>query len=190
MMSGGSYRTHSFSDDSAWMKPLAEAASSQVTLFRLTGADSPFTKAIYQFTGGSGGVTTDYAQYFVLIKDAKPTHTMEGSAETRSMRPFVVKTEPPAESRDVAPGVIEIKVTFSENMRPEGFSFVTSMAGLHPHFVGEPTLDADQHTFVIKAKVEPGKVYAVWLNTPSYQGFHSAGGDPAVPYLLVFKTGE
>jgi hypothetical protein len=29
----------------------------------------------------------------------------------------------------VAPGVIEIKVTFSENMQPKQFAFVRSMAG-------------------------------------------------------------
>jgi erythromycin esterase len=190
MMSGGGYRTRSLSDDSAWMKPLTDAAKSQVTLFRLTGADSPFTKVLYQFTGSNGGVTTDYAQYFVLIKDAKPTHLMEGSAETRGPRPYVVKTEPATESQDVKPGEIEVKITFSEDMRPKGWSFVTSMAGLHPQFVGDPVLESDHRTFVIKAIVEPGKIYATWLNSARYQGFHSAGRDPAVPYLLIFKTGE
>jgi erythromycin esterase len=187
-MAGGSYRTRAFSDESPLMKPLADNARAPLTLFKLTGADSPFAKTLYHFTAGSGGVTTDYAQYFVLIRGATPSHLMEGSAQAAGARPYVVKTEPAAESRDVAPGVLEIKVTFSQEMQPKSFSFVRSMAGQQPQFAGEPVLDSTRRTYAVTVKVEPGKVYAVWLNSERAQSFHSAAGDPAVPYLLVFQT--
>ena len=186
---GGAYRSHAVSDDSPLMSPLAEAARSQLTLFKLTGSGSPFTQGLYQFTTGTGGVTTDYAQYFVLIKDATPTHALEEPA-AQARRPFVVRTEPASESQDVPPGVIEIKVTFSEDMDGKSFSYVNSMAGQTMKFISEPVLQPDRRTFVIKAQLDPGKVYATWLNTARHTSFRSASGEPAVPYLLVFKTGE
>jgi hypothetical protein len=190
-MNGGQYRTRRFSDDTPLLAPLASAAHSPVTLFKLTGAGSPFAQALYHFAPGTGGVTTDYAQYFVLIKNATPTHTADPSAMAEGGRkPLVVKTEPAAESEDIPPGTLELKVSFSEEMRPKSFSFVRSMAGETPKVIGEPVLESDGRTFTVKVKVEAGRVYAVWLNTARFEGFRSVQGEPAAPYLLVFKTRE
>ena len=78
-MTGTGYRTRPFTEDFAWMKGLVEIARSPVTLFKLTGTGSPFARELYGFSRGDG-VTTDYAQYFVLIREAQPTHLMEGTA--------------------------------------------------------------------------------------------------------------
>ena len=35
---------------------------------------------------------------------------------------------------------------------------------------------------------EPGKTYAIWVNSEKFNNFKDTGGRSAVPYLLVFKT--
>ncbi|HBG38494.1 MAG TPA: hypothetical protein DDW58_04495, partial [Clostridiaceae bacterium] len=49
-----------------------KAAKSDVTLFRLNGFNSPFRKTTYLIPYAAGGVTLDYFQYSILIKNAKP----------------------------------------------------------------------------------------------------------------------
>ncbi len=48
--------------------------------------------------------------------------------------------------------------------------------------------DKDRRTCVASVKLEPGKTYAVYLNSPKFTNFRDLEGRPAVPYLLVFKT--
>jgi len=43
---------------------------------------------------------------------------------------------------------------------------------------------------VIAVKLEPGKTYGYWLNSPKFSGFRDTLGHPAVPYLLTFQTKE
>jgi hypothetical protein len=38
---------------------------------------------------------------------------------------------------------------------------------------------------VLPVKLEPGRTYALWLNSGN---FKDSGGQRAVPYLLVFET--
>jgi len=40
----------------------------------------------------------------------------------------------------------------------------------------------------VKAKLVPGRNYALWLNTEKFQNFTDKAGQPAVPYLLIFQT--
>lgn len=37
-------------------------------------------------------------------------------------------------------------------------------------------------------KLEPGKTYAIWVNSEKLGNFMDADGHSAVPYLLVFMT--
>ena len=48
--------------------------------------------------------------------------------------------------------------------------------------------EKDRRTCVLKVKLEPGKTYAIWLNSDKFTNFKDADGRPAVPYLLVFQT--
>ncbi|KPU27706.1 hypothetical protein TR13x_04075 [Caloranaerobacter sp. TR13] len=48
-------------------------AKTDITIFRLIGTDSPFNKKLYFVKKPIGGVTTDYFQYVILIKDSKGT---------------------------------------------------------------------------------------------------------------------
>lgn len=45
-------------------------SDSNATLFKLTGKDSPFQQKVYLVANNKGGVTTDYLQYLLMIKNS------------------------------------------------------------------------------------------------------------------------
>jgi RNA polymerase sigma-70 factor (ECF subfamily) len=51
-----------------------------------------------------------------------------------------------------------------------------------------PCSAEDRRTCILPVKLQPGKTYAVWVNSQKFRNFRDAKGQPAVPYLLVFKT--
>jgi hypothetical protein len=57
-----------------------------------------------------------------------------------------------------------------------------------PATTGKPHYLSDSQTCVLPVKLEPGKFYAVWLNSEKFKNFKDASGRPAVPYLLTFST--
>ena len=105
-----------------------------------------------------------------------------------TMPPVIVKTVPEAGSKDLAPGETEIRVTFSKEMTDKSWSPSTAWKDSTPQAVGEPKYEADHKTWVMKVKLEPGKTYGYWLNSQKFSNFKDAKGNPAVPYLLTFKT--
>ena len=50
---------------------LEKFAISDLTLFKLIGENSPFSEKIYWLRNSSGGVTSDYFQYIILIKNSE-----------------------------------------------------------------------------------------------------------------------
>jgi hypothetical protein len=105
-----------------------------------------------------------------------------------SMPPVVVKTVPESGSKNVAAGEMEIKVTFSKEMKNGSWSWATAWKDSSPEIIGKPRYEADGKTCVVKVKLEPGKTYGYWLNSQSFRNFKDKQGHPAVPYLLVFET--
>ena len=105
-----------------------------------------------------------------------------------SIAPVVVKTVPEAGTKNVAPGEMEIKVTFSKEMTDQSWSWSTAWQDSTPESIGKPHYDADHKTCVLKVKLEPNKTYGWWINSPRFHGFQDKQGHPAVPYLLVFQT--
>jgi hypothetical protein len=105
-----------------------------------------------------------------------------------AMPPVVVKTSPEAGAKDVAPGEVEIKVTFSKEMTDGSWSWSTAWKDSSPEMVGKPKYDTDHKTCVLKVKLEPNKTYGYWLNSQNFHGFKDKQGHSAVPYLLVFQT--
>src|SRR3954451_8713172 len=87
------------------------------------------------------------------------------SQDIDAMAPVVVKTVPEAGTRDVAPGVVDLRVTFSKPMADPSWSWSTAWKDSAPEIVGKPRYDADQKTCVIKVKLEPNKTYGYWLNS-------------------------
>lgn len=106
-----------------------------------------------------------------------------------SIAPVVVKTVPEAGSKDVAPGVMEIKVKFSKEMTTDqSWSWCTAWQDSTPEGIGKPHYEADHRTCVLKVKLEPNKTYGYWINSQRFHGFRDTEGHPAIPYLLVFQT--
>jgi len=104
--------------------------------------------------------------------------------------PVVVKTVPEAGSKDVSPGEVEIRVTFSKEMTDQSWSWATAWENSGPDFIGKPHYDADHKTCVVKVKLEPGKTYGWWINSQKFHGFQDTQHHPAIPYLFAFKTAE
>lgn len=105
-----------------------------------------------------------------------------------SVAPVVVKTVPEAGTKDVAPGVVEIKVTFSKEMADGSWTWADAWKDSTPEIIGKPQYDADKKTCVLKAKLKPGKTYGYWINSPNFKNFKDPQGRSAVPYLFVFQT--
>jgi RNA polymerase sigma-70 factor (ECF subfamily) len=102
--------------------------------------------------------------------------------------PVVVKTVPEAGAGEVDPKLTEIKVTFSKDMQDGTWSWSTVSKESFPAINGKPKYLDDKRTCVLPVKLEPGKTYAIWVNSEQHGNFKDADGRSAVPYLLVFKT--
>jgi hypothetical protein len=105
-----------------------------------------------------------------------------------SVPPVVVKTVPEAGAGEVDPKLTEIKVTFSKDMQDDSWSWITLSKESFPTLDGKPKYLADKRNCVLPVKLEPGKTYAIWVNSEKAGSFKDADGRSAVPYLLVFKT--
>jgi len=105
-----------------------------------------------------------------------------------SVPAVVVKTVPEAGSGDVDPKLAEIRVTFSKDMEDGSWSWVTLSKESFPTVDGKSKYLADKRTCLLPVKLEPGKTYAIWVNSEKFGNFKDAGRQSAVPYLLVFKT--
>jgi hypothetical protein len=105
-----------------------------------------------------------------------------------TVAPVVIKTFPEAGAKDVAAGVVEVKVTFSKPMADQSWSWSTAWQNSCPESIGKPRYDADGKTCILKVKLEAGKTYGWWINSARFHGFQDSGGRAAVPYLLVFKV--
>jgi hypothetical protein len=68
------------------------------------------------------------------------------------------------------------------------WSWSTAWKDSIPATLGQPRYEPDHRTCVIKAKLEPNRTYAYWLNSGQFRNFKDADGNPAVPYLLIFHT--
>ena len=108
-----------------------------------------------------------------------------------ALPPVVVETFPRAGDTKVDPGIGEIRVTFSKDMMTEEmWSWVIHTKESFPEVVGPVRYLDDGRTCVAPVKLEPGRTYAIWFNSPNYRhnAFRDTGNNPAVPYLLVFQT--
>ena len=116
--------------------------------------------------------------------------TCNGKAQSvETMPPVVVKAIPEAGSKDVTPGEVEIKVTFSKVMTDQSWSWSSAWQNSTPEGTEKPKYESDGKTCVLKVKLEPNKTYGYWINSQNFHGFQDKEHHAAVPYLLVFRTG-
>jgi predicted Ser/Thr protein kinase len=121
----------------------------------------------------------------------QPTHpAISGSTETRTplVPAVVIKTVPESGTSEVDPALTELQATFSKPMKQDRWAWCYEHEENFPEKTGEPRYLADGCTCVLPVKLQPGKVYAVWINTDKIQTFQDEGGLPALPYLLIFET--
>jgi RNA polymerase sigma factor (sigma-70 family) len=105
--------------------------------------------------------------------------------------PVVVKTVPSAGAAEVDPMTKDVRVTFSKEMTDKSWSWATdNRYGNDLPEAGDVAYDKEKKTCVFPVKLEPGKTYAVWINSEKFANFKDVGGRPAVPYLLVFTTAK
>jgi len=96
----------------------------------------------------------------------------------------------PALNAKVTPGLLVLRVTFSEKMRVDGWSYVPSPKGLYPDCAQTPRLLDDQRSFVLICRTLPGKTYSVWFNQPPLVDFSNYSRRSAIPYQLTFTTAD
>jgi len=125
---------------------------------------------------------------FVLLAGIIGAFAGSGRVTLRSMPPVVTRTVPEAGSTDVDPKLTEIEVTFSKKMRNGAWSWVVVSEDSWPTKRGEPRYLRDRRTCVLPVRLEPGKTYAVAINSERFKNFEDLGGRPALPYVLVFRT--
>ena len=107
----------------------------------------------------------------------------------KTMPPSVVKTVPQAGDAAVDPSLKEISVTFSKDMLTDRMWAVCQISnetfpktGKNIHYL------KDKRTCVVPVTLEPNKTYVLWFNRGKFNSFRDTANNPAVPYLLVFKT--
>ncbi len=108
-----------------------------------------------------------------------------------SMPPSVVKTVPASGDRAVDASLKEIAVTFSKNMMTEQmWSWCIQTKETFPEIDVSKKVRflKDKRTCVLPVKLQPGKTYAIWINSKNNNNFKDTGKRSAVPYLLVFRT--
>ena len=101
--------------------------------------------------------------------------------------PVVISTNPQACANEVTPSLGTITATFDQQMMDKSWSW-TGGGETYPKTTGQPSYDQKRITCRLPVKLEPGKVYWVGINSPTYQNFKSASGVPAKRYVILFAT--
>ena len=125
---------------------------------------------------------------FVLVALVSPVRGEEMTLE--SARPVVVRSMPEAGADNVDPAMTQISVTFSKSMQPGTWSWCVLSKESYPGTSEAPKYLEDKRTCVLPVKLQPGKTYAVWINSEKFFEFKDTKGQPAVPYFLVFRTSD
>jgi len=156
----------------------------------LSPGEYPVTLAFKNVRGTAGllqilGYTDDLRGVKIRYKLVQ-----NDKANAPSVPPVVVKTIPESGTANVDPGLTELRVTFSKLMRDGCWAWCKLDEKSFPELTGQPRYLEDGRTCVLPVKLRPGKVYATWINVDELQDFRDRAGQPAVPYLLIFKTKE
>ena len=67
-------------------------------------------------------------------------------------------------------------MTFSQPMRDGSWVWSTASKETFPQTTGKPSYMQDHRTGALPVKLEPGKTYAIWLNSPRFRYFRGKRG--------------
>ncbi len=101
--------------------------------------------------------------------------------------PHVIAFDPPLGATSVDPARTTLSVTFDRVMDREGWAWVIEDKATAPD-IGESTWDAEVRTNSAPVRLEPGKTYVVWINSPQYSYFKDTLGEIATPVRWTFTT--
>lgn len=101
--------------------------------------------------------------------------------------PQVVAFDPPLGATNVDPARTVLAVTFDREMDREGWAWVIEDRSTAPD-IGESSWDATVRTNSAPVRLEPGKTYVVWINSPQYSYFKDLAGRTATPVRWSFTT--
>jgi RNA polymerase sigma-70 factor (ECF subfamily) len=113
--------------------------------------------------------------------DSGPAPDVAGGA------PHPIAFDPPLGAAGVDPSRNTLAVTFDRPMDPQGWAWVVESTQTAPD-IGESHWDAAVRVNTAHVRLEPGRDYVVWINSPAFAYFRDTAGVPAVPVRWEFST--
>ncbi len=115
-------------------------------------------------------------------------HTGDGSDSSvlSGLEAAVVGSVPAHGEDGVDPSLERIEVTFSKDMDPSAFGWLSDGDETALE-IEEEGWDGDRTAWAT-VTLDPGTTYAVWINKNNRGDFADANGDLSAPWLLVFRT--
>lgn len=101
--------------------------------------------------------------------------------------PKVAEFDPPDGSQAVPPELRQIRITFDQPMTRGGYSLCGG-GDDYPDVLC-PARWVDDRTLAVPVKLRPNHQYRLAVNSPDFDNFRSATGEPAVVTAYSFKTG-
>ncbi len=147
---------------------------------------SAVSDAQHNIFGNNAATAEPVKSYATDAAQTTPADSSEQSVD--GLPAVVVHTEPISGSSNVASGPAEIQVTFSKEMADHSWSWCDAWTDSSPTKTDGPSFSDDHKTCSVNVKLEPGKTYGYWINDNEFQNFKDTAGQPAVPYLLIFRT--
>lgn len=127
--------------------------------------------------------------FFCILLASVAAGVEKADDTTEKSRPVVTATSPRAGDPAVDPSLKQISVTFSEEMQTNNmWSWAMESAESFPTVKGKPHYLPDKRTCVLPVRLSPGTTYRIWINTTKLNAFRDVNNNPAVPYLLEFRT--
>lgn len=113
-----------------------------------------------------------------------------GGFAAQELPPSVVNCAPAHGATDVDPALRTVSVTFDRPLRKHSWSWMRlAGCGEYPGAEGaEPQFDEAGLTCTLPVSLQPGKVYAVGVNSYRSTGFKGRNGAPVLPFSWSFRT--
>lgn len=121
-------------------------------------------------------------------RQGAPTPELDVSTQTENKNfPRVVAVDPPNGATGVDPSRTALSATFDREMDREGWAWVVEGPATAPE-LGQSSWDANGRTNTVAAKLEPGRTYVVWINSPQFAYFRDLAGATSAPFRWTFST--